>query len=197
MTVETEPIVVTEKGEATGLLTGYNHIQIIVHDMSEALVFYRDILGLKVVRTYGHFSSTEFPDAPAIERNYYLEFGNHELLILLEIPSAPRPDPSVFFPSLWPGVGSPPVGASKVDHMAFNVPTQERLDWFHDRLVSYGIPVSDVIGRGGSKLTTSIYFFDPSGNAMEIATFDKGEGVQPEQSIWLDTNPVPELLADD
>lgn len=197
MALETARTMVTEKGEATGLLTGYNHIQVIVRDMSESLVFYRDVLGLRVVRTYGHFSSKEFPDAPAIERNYYLELGNNELLILLEIPTAARPNPSVFFPSLWPGEGSPPTEPSKLDHIAFNVPTIERLEWFRERLVANNVPVSEVIGRGGTKLTTSIYFFDPTGNPMEIATFDKGEGAPAvtESERWLDTNPVPELLA--
>lgn len=188
-----DPGYVRECEESVGVITGINHMQLIVRDMRESVPFYRDLLGLKLVRTYGRFSLKDFPEVPPAERNYYFDMGNGELLLLLEIPTAAPPNPSGFT-TLWPGNVRPSPEPSKLDHIAFNVDTRERLDWFRQRLIAAAVPVSDIVFAGGPKMTTSIYFYDPSGNPLEIATCDGPESSDARGQDWLDDRPVPEIL---
>ncbi len=200
MTVEMETMVVREKGEATGLLTGVNHLQLIVRNMGEAVVFYRDVLGLRVSRTGGRYTPPpDIPGGRTVERNYYFELGNREIVTLIEIEDSAPPNDSVFVPSFWPGDVVPPAQPSKMDHLAFNIDTVEQLEWFHDHLQKHGVSVSKIYPATpdtGLKQMTSIYFRDPSGNPLEIATFDLGGGKHHRDSEerWYDPNPVPELF---
>ncbi|MCA1217890.1 VOC family protein [Streptomyces sp. 8L] len=43
--------VLQERGPATGRISGINHLVMFAKDMDEGVRFYRDVLGLRVVRT--------------------------------------------------------------------------------------------------------------------------------------------------
>ncbi len=209
--------IVTETGAAAGRLRGINHLVLITHEMEAGVRFYRDILGLKVVRTSPAFDRTRYIESgdtvqleearaaePAFRRQYFFELANGDLFSLYEVPGAAPQFDMPIVPRLWP----PPTErskrvtqAAKLDHLAFDVPSREDVIWFQQRLRAYGVPVSDLVERKRdlrhAMFVKSIYFYDPSGNPLEIASLDLGDPEWDDYDCddWLrDTSPVPSLL---
>lgn len=194
---------VTTAGEAAGRLNGVNHIQLIVDDMNESVRFYRDILGLRLVRTR---TGANYPDLAKsrgfnIEKNYFFDMGNGSLLSLIQIMnatgSASDTEPAISGPWLWPD--SPAARKPrKMDHLAFDVETHDDVVWFRQHLLRNDVKVTDIITRDDELFVESIYFFDPNGTPLEIASFDRGnpkwEGFDPNLWFW-DEDPVSALQA--
>ena len=130
---------------------GFHHITMVSSDARRTLEFYRDTLGLGLVKRTVNF------DDPG---SYHLYFGDHTgspgtILTFFEWPHVPR--------GRW-GVGG-------IHHLALGVETAEaQLKWKR-RLMDHGIAVAGPLNRGYFK---SIYFSDPDGQILEIAT--KGPG---------------------
>ncbi|MCW2982709.1 MAG: Glyoxalase/bleomycin resistance protein/dioxygenase [Conexibacter sp.] len=213
MTVQAGHQVVQSGGAAAGKLRGINHLALFTHDMEATVRFYRDVLGLKVVRTNGRVDTlkevrTGDDDARenfTFERQYFFELANGELYSLYEVNDLDDRFDGSIVPHLWPGVPERVRSVTrpqKLDHLAFDVPSRDDLVWFQARLQSYGIAVSKIIERkldpSHAKFVKSIYFYDPSGNSLEISTMDLGdpewEGY--DRSDWFrDDRPVPALFA--
>jgi catechol 2,3-dioxygenase-like lactoylglutathione lyase family enzyme len=201
---DTNSKVVASKGEAAGRISGVHHLLMIVPDMGETLRFYRDLLGLKVVKTLGKIDA---PSGPKIGRNYFFELGDGSLLGLVEYDGAAPSGPiyrgthiSTSYSPLWPGDVSP-ANSQKVDHIAFNVPTRDDVLWFMKRLRDHGVETSDLIEYAepsGAQFVISIYFYDPFGNPLELGTFDLGDPdveSRLRRDLWFaDDNPPPELM---
>ncbi len=130
---------------------GFHHITMVSTDAPRTLAFYRDLLGLDLVK-----KTVNFDDPGA----YHLYFGRNggrpgTILTFFEWPRSPR--------GRW-GVGG-------VHHLALGVPSPEaQLKWKR-RLMDDGVSVSGPIDRGYFR---SLYFADPDGQILEIAT--KGPG---------------------
>lgn len=223
--------ILQEAGPAAGRVTGLNHIVLFTRDMNEGVKFYRDLLGLRVVRTVSF--STDPAAANSLQRQalhstglavdragdgsvgapfvamdvrqVFFEMGNGELFSLYEVPSVVDAPETSISSVLWPEIGperiSPPVSPQKMDHLCFNVDTLEDLHWFQRYLAEHGVAVTDVTERRGPdgehRFITSIYFYDPSGNPLEIATFAPAEPewVSYDFSTWfLDEHPVSALV---
>lgn len=179
-TEQDHPMILT-RGPAAGRIGGINHLVLLVADMEESLAFYRDILGLTVAKSVGPF---ELPEGKRIGRNYFFEMGPSRYLGLVEYSDALPPRESIW-PSalnnkvpmpLWPGQKGSPVDPEKFDHLAFDVESKADVEWFHDWLIQNGVVVSDVVDYeepSGARFVKSIYFFDPSGNPLEISSFDR------------------------
>src|ERR1051325_4016344 len=79
--IEARTDIKTTGGPAVGRLAGVNHLQLIVSDMDRSVRFYRDILGLRVIRT-----TSDYP-APGrgyqIIKNTFLDMGGNSLLSLV------------------------------------------------------------------------------------------------------------------
>jgi glyoxalase family protein len=133
---------------------GIHHITMVTTDAVRAVGFYRDLLGLGLVKR-----TVNFDDPGA----YHLYFGRDggapgTLLTFFEWPGSPR--------GRW-GVGG-------VHHLALSVDTPEaQLKWKR-RLTDAGIPVTGPLDRG---YFTSIYFGDPDGQVLEIATNGPGYAI--------------------
>jgi catechol 2,3-dioxygenase-like lactoylglutathione lyase family enzyme len=101
--------------------------------------------------------------------------------------------------SFWPGENAPPHAPEKLDHFAFDVPTFEDLVWFQRHLRDNGVAVSDIVPRSKPpRFVDSIYFNDPSGIPLEIATWNRSDPLwkkQRPEDWYSDTDPVPSLLA--
>lgn len=133
---------------------GFHHVTMVTSDAARAVRFYRDVLGLGLVkRTVDHEEPT----------SWHLYFGDAAgapgtLLTFLERRGA--------------GPGRP--GAGGVHHVALGVETAEAQlrwkRWLQDR----GVPVSGPFDRGWFR---SIYFADPDGQILEIATAGPGYAV--------------------
>ena len=124
-------------------LTGLHHLTAIVRDLDRTTAFYRDVLGLSLVR---QGASDDDPDA----RHFWFAIGD-QWISFLEYPAMPQ--------------GS--IGTGSVQHFALAVETaEEQLAW-RDYLRGRGVSCTDVFDRGGFR---SIYVRDPDGHIVEIAT---------------------------
>jgi catechol 2,3-dioxygenase-like lactoylglutathione lyase family enzyme len=135
-------------------LTGLHHLTAIVHDLDRTTAFYRDVLGLSLVR---QGVSDDDPDA----RHFWFALGDPDaghLISFLEYPSLP---PAT-------------AGAGGVQHFAFVVESAAEQDAWRDYLRSSGVQCTDVFERGGFR---SIYVRDPDDHIVEIAT--RGPGITP------------------
>lgn len=130
---------------------GFHHITLVSSDARRTVRFYRDVLGIGLVKRTVNY------DDPA---SYHLYFGDDDgapgtLLTFFEWPGARRGNP----------------GAGGVHHFALAVDTPEaQLKWKR-RLTDAGVPVSGPYDRGWFR---SIYFADPDGGIVEIATRGPG-----------------------
>ena len=130
---------------------GFHHVTMVAKDARRTLWFYRDVLGLGLVKKTVNF---DVPDT------YHLYFGDANgspgtLLTFFEWPRAPR--------GSW-GIGG-------VHHVALGVADAEQQLKWKRWLNDHGIPVSGPYERGYFK---SIYFQDPDGQILEIATAGPG-----------------------
>jgi glyoxalase family protein len=136
---------------APKLTRGFHHITMVSTNASRTLAFYRDLLGIALVK-----QTVNFDDPGA----YHLYFGDGEgspgtLLTFFEWPHASRGG--------W-GVGG-------IHHLALGVESPEaQLKWKR-RLTDASVPVSGPYDRGYFR---SIYFQDPDGQVLEIATAGPG-----------------------
>ena len=128
-------------------LTGLHHLTAIVRDLDRTTAFYRDVLGLQLVR---EGASDDDPGA----RHFWFSAGDGvrgTLISFLE------------YPDLEPGV----VGVGSVQHFAFAVDSAEEQEAWRDYLRGRGVEATDVFERGGFR---SIYMRDPDGHIVELAT---------------------------
>ena len=132
-------------------LTGLHHLTAICRDLGRTTAFYRDVLGLALVRETVN-------DDDRSSRHFW--FGDAQgspgtLISFLEYPSLPAGQ----------------VGTGSTHHFAFAVESaEEQLAW-RDYLRASGVPCTDVFDRGPFR---SIYLRDPDGHVVEIATRGPG-----------------------
>lgn len=136
----------------TQLITkGFHHITMVSRDANRTLRYYRDLLGLGLVKQTVNF------DDPG---SYHLYFGD----------AAGAPGTILTFFE-WKGAGRGHWGVGGIHHLALGVATPEAQlkwkRWLSDR----GVRVSGPYERGYFK---SIYFQDPDGQVLEIATEGPG-----------------------
>jgi catechol 2,3-dioxygenase-like lactoylglutathione lyase family enzyme len=211
--METRREIVHAGGAAQTRLRGINHLAAFTHDMEASVRFYRDILGLKIVRTNGRASTLRYvTGSPGdeqndfmFERQYFFELADGLLYSLYEVKNVGDRFDGSIVDHLWPDFPervAPVSRPQKLDHLAFDVPSRADLVWFKERLESFGVPVSEIVERNldpsHAKFVKSIYFYDPSGNPLEIATMDLDdpEWVGYDRADWFrDGNPVPALSA--
>jgi catechol 2,3-dioxygenase-like lactoylglutathione lyase family enzyme len=128
-------------------LTGLHHVTAITRDLDATTAFYRDVLGLALVREE---ANPDDPDA----RHFW--FGDADgrvgtLVSFLE----------------YPDLESAPVGAGSTHHFALAVGSAEELDAWVDYLRSRDVECTEVLDRGAFR---SVYLRDPDGRIVEIAT---------------------------
>ena len=135
-------------------ILGLHHISIVSADAQRTLDFYTGVLGLRLVKLTVNF------DAP---ESYHLYFGNE----------TGAPGTAITFFE-WPGArpGHPGIGGTH--HLALQVTDAEtQLKWKR-RLTDLGLAVDGPLDR---HYFTSIYFRDPDGTILEIATQGPGFAV--------------------
>jgi glyoxalase family protein len=139
---------------------GFHHVTLVSGNTPRTIRFYQDLLGLPSSRIPAEKCS---PSAPT------LRFGGEgrpgPLLTFLERPGADR--------------GRPGIGG--VHHVALGVPDEAALlkwkRWLNDR----GVATSGPINRGYFK---SLYFTDPDGQILELATSGPGYAIdEPEGAL--------------
>jgi len=128
-------------------LTGLHHLTLISADLNRSIAFYRDVLGLGIVR------DGPSDDDPGVRHVWFgaVDGAAGRLVSLMEYPNLPE------------GV----VGVGSTHHFAFVVESSDELEAWRDYLRGQGVACSDVFDRGGFR---SVYLRDPDGHVVEIAT---------------------------
>jgi glyoxalase family protein len=140
------------------ITVGFHHITMVSASAMRTLRFYRELLGIRLVKRTVNF------DDPG---SYHLYFGN----------DAGAPGTLVTFFE-WPRAGRGNWGVGGIHHLALGVSTQEaQLKWKR-RLMDAGVAVTGPYNRGWFH---SIYFADPDGQILEIAT--RGPGYDLDEPI--------------
>jgi len=179
----------------------HTYNRLLVKDFRASFLFYRDLLGFTIIRTlgidYSPVGSTEVSDW-RVPHDCFFQLPNGTCIALIEVEGAQRAQQSIWIPSFWPGEHLPPHAPEKVDHLAFDVPTFDDLVWFQRHLRQNGVAVSDLVPRSKPpRFVDSIYFNDPSGIPLEIATWNRSDPMWKQQrpeDWYTDTNPVDALL---
>lgn len=130
---------------------GLHHITIVCANAQRTVDFYTKILGLRLVKQTVNF------DAPD---SYHLYFGDE----------TGRPGSAVTFFE-WPGARKGYPGIGGTHHFALQVETYDGLLKWKRRLSDHGLRVDGPLDRHYFK---SIYFNDPDGTIIEIATNGPG-----------------------
>jgi glyoxalase family protein len=133
---------------------GFHHITMVATDAPRTLAFYGALLGLDLVKR-----TVNFDDPGA----YHLYFGR----------DGGRPGTILTFFE-WAHARRGHSGVGGIHHLALGVATPEaQLKWKR-RLTDAGLSVSGPIDRGYFK---SLYFADPDGQVLEIATAGPGYAI--------------------
>jgi glyoxalase family protein len=129
----------------------FHHVTMVAKDAQRTLDFYRDLLGLRLVKQTVNFD---------INDTYHLYFGNDS-----GVPGSLL----TFFE--WPSSGRGRYGVGGIHHVALGVADEaSQLKWKR-WLMDHGVRVTGPYDRG---YFTSIYFTDPDGQVLEIATDGPG-----------------------
>jgi glyoxalase family protein len=141
-------------------ILGLHHITIICANAQRTIDFYTRVLGQRLVK-----KTVNFEDPG----RYHLYFGD----------DVGSPGTAVTFFE-WPGAvkGYPGIGGTH--HFAMQVADYDALLKWKRRLTGLGIPVTGPLDR---HYFNSIYFRDPDGTILEIATLGPGWGVDEEPDL--------------
>jgi glyoxylase I family protein len=151
--------VAAEPNDARRLrIGGLHHITLICREVERSVAFYRNLLGLRVVK---QTRSSDDPDAR------HLFFGDEEgrpgtLITCLE------------YRRMEPGK----VGRGSTHHFALSVGSEKELAAWRDYLTSRGVPCSEILDRTYFK---SVYLRDPDGHVVELAT--DGPGLTADEAL--------------
>jgi glyoxalase family protein len=154
------------------MIQGLHHITLITADAARNVDFYTRVLGLRFVKKTVNF------DDPG---SYHLYYGDERgrpgsAITFFEAPGAPR--------GRW-GVGG-------THHFAQTVADRDALLKWKRRLTDLGVPVSGPLDR---HYFTSIYFQDPDGAILEIATAGPGWTVdEAPEAIGTELRAPPEAM---
>jgi catechol 2,3-dioxygenase-like lactoylglutathione lyase family enzyme len=137
-----------------------HHVAYRCNDAKETVNFYRDMLGMEFTLAFAEDSvpSTGEPDP---YMHVFLDAGMGNVLAFFELPNSPKMGRDNNTPE-W------------VQHIAFEVESLAELLETKSKLEAASI---DVVGPTDHGVFDSIYFFDPNGHRLEIAT-NKGTAAQ-------------------
>jgi glyoxalase family protein len=155
------------------MIKGLHHISLISSDAQRTIDFYTNILGLRMVK-----KTVNFDDPGA----YHLYFGNESgspgsVVTFFEYPSSPR--------------GGPGIGGTH--HFALQTENYDSLLMWKRWLTDKGLQIDGPLDR---HYFTSLYFKDPDGVILEIATRGPGwtRDEEPEEIGTAYRPPPKEML---
>jgi lactoylglutathione lyase len=130
-----------------------HHVAYRCHDAKETVEWYRLHLDMDFVLAIAedHVPSTQAPDP---YMHVFMDAGGGNVLAFFELPNSPE-------------MGRDPNTPAWVQHIALEVDSVAVLESAKARLEAAGIPV---IGITDHTIFKSIYFFDPNGHRLELAT---------------------------
>jgi catechol 2,3-dioxygenase-like lactoylglutathione lyase family enzyme len=165
----------TERTNTEFQFRGVNHLALVCQDMARTVAFYRDVLGMPLIKTI------DLPGGRG--QHFFFDIGNGDSLAFFWFPTAPVAAPGISAPANLPTRGSIDSAHGSMNHIAFNVPA-EKFDEYYDRLKGKGVDVTRIFNHDDSPTQSSdtvtdgvfvrsVYFFDPDGVCLEFAAWTK------------------------
>ena len=159
-------------------LRGVNHVALVCSDMARTVRFYRDVLGMPLVKTI------ELPGG--LGQHFFFDMGNDDCLAFFWFANAGPAQPGVSNAPTLPGRGDIASAHASMNHLAFDVPL-ERFEEYRQRLVDDGVEVSMILDHDDSEhqvarafhpgvFVRSFYFRDPDGILLEFAAWTREMG---------------------
>jgi catechol 2,3-dioxygenase-like lactoylglutathione lyase family enzyme len=154
-------------------IRGVNHLALVCKDMARTVEFYRDVLGMPLIKTL------DLPNG--MGQHFFFDIGNGDSLAFFWFPNAPEAAPGVSAPSQLPGGGDIRSAHGSMNHIAFNV-APEKFDEYVEKLKAKGIKLGPVLNHDNSPrqvsaevtddvFVRSVYFWDPDGVMLEFAAW--------------------------
>ena len=130
-----------------------HHVAYRCHDAKETVQFYQDLLGMDFMLVFAEerAPSTKEPDP---YMHVFLDAGMGNVLAFFELPNSPEMGRDNNTPK-W------------VQHIAFEVADMDTLLEAKAKVEAAGL---EVVGPTDHGIFKSIYFFDPNGHRVELAT---------------------------
>ena len=152
---------------------GINHLALVCKDMARTVEFYRDVLGMPLIKTI------ELPRG--MGQHFFFDIGNGDALAFFWFADAPEAQPGIASAKRAPLPG--PSAHGSMNHVAINVPA-EKIDEYYRKLKAKGVECSRVVNHDDSPMQASleltpstfvrsIYFYDPDGIALEFAAWTR------------------------
>jgi catechol 2,3-dioxygenase-like lactoylglutathione lyase family enzyme len=134
-------------------LAGVHHTALRCKDAKETVEWYSRVLGMEYTTA---FAEDHVPSTGAYDpyMHVFLDAGNGNILAFFELPNQPD-------------MGKDPNTPEWVQHFAFRLGSEDELLAAKAHIEGEGI---DVLGPTHHGIFKSIYFFDPNGHRVELAT---------------------------
>lgn len=157
-----------------GLGNGVHHLAIATADIKTQIEFFNDVLGMELVALYWMHG---------VEGAWhgFLKLNDTSYLAFVETPDIGKIDRALGVTHAG-NAGNPCAGGA-MQHVAFNVDTDEELLALRDRIRSRGVTVIGPVDHGMCK---SMYFAGPEDLSLEIATSEKAI----DGRAWIDPEVV-------
>ena len=154
-------------------IRGVNHLALVCKDMARTVEFYRDVLGMPLIKTL------ELPGG--MGQHFFFDIGNGDSLAFFWFPGAPAAVPGISSPGGLPGAGDIRTAHGSMNHIAFDV-SAEKFDEYVGKLRAKGVKLGPVLNHDNSPsqvsaevtpdvFVRSVYFFDPDGVMLEFASW--------------------------
>jgi len=154
-------------------IRGVNHLALVCKDMAKTVEFYRDVLGMPLIKTL------DLPGGRG--QHFFFDIGNGDSLAFFWFPNAPEAVPGISAPAQLPGGGNIASAHGSMNHIAFNIPV-DKFDEYVAKLQAKGVQLGKVLNHDNSEtqvsehvtddvFVRSIYFWDPDGVMLEFAAW--------------------------
>ncbi len=154
-------------------IRGVNHLALVCKDMARTVEFYREVLGMPLIKTI---------DLPGgMGQHFFFDIGNGDSLAFFWFPHSPEAVPGISAPAQLPGGGDIASAHGSMNHIAFDV-SPEKFDEYVEKLRTKGVKMGPVLNHDNSPnqvsaevtsdvFVRSVYFWDPDGVMLEFAAW--------------------------
>ena len=154
---------------------GIHHLAISTANMKEQLTFFTQVMGMELVALYYMHG---------VEGAWHGFCKLNDACSIAFVFTPQNKDAKTVIGQTHAGNGAGPSAPGTMQHLSFNVDTDEELFAMRDRIRSHGVPVFGPADHGMCK---SIYFAGPEGQVLEVATSEAAIDARQ----WID----PEVVA--
>jgi catechol 2,3-dioxygenase-like lactoylglutathione lyase family enzyme len=155
-------------------LKGVHHLALVSNDMERTVHFYRDVLGLPLIKTI---------DLPFGGQHFFFDIGNGDSLAFFWFERRKDSILGVSSPRKMPADGNFTTAPASMNHVALEVEPAD-VERYRERLLSAGVECSEIMNHDSSPSQISdvmhpgvwlrsVYFFDPDGILLEFAAWTR------------------------